>query len=117
MDLILFCVFTALSLILIILGFARPEHTELPLIGFFFLFLLALLIINQDIQYKVGTQTNTTYSYNVDASIDYTTETSLDVYDTFSAGGSYSHSFGYWLAIASAVGFVGVLLGLRKEKW
>jgi hypothetical protein len=118
MDLFLFCVFLALSVILIAMGLFRPEHAELSLVGFVFLFLLALLIIGQDIQYKVGSETNVTYNYGVDnVTVQNTTEVSVDHYDTFTAGGSLSHTFGYWLAIASLIGFIGVILSLRRPKY
>lgn len=118
MDLTLFCVFLGLSLTLIILGLFKPEHTELSIVGFVFLFLIAILLINQDVQYKVGTETNVTYFYGSDnVTVQNTTEVSVDRYDTFTAGGSLSHSFGYWLAVASVIGVLGVLLGLRRNEY
>lgn len=93
---------------MIVLGFYRPEHSELPLIGFFFLFLLSLQIIDGDLQYRIGEHTNITY----DDALNLTIETTRADYSTYS-----SHNFGYWLAVASAVGFAGVLYGLKKTKW
>lgn len=106
----------SLSLILITLGLFRNEHTELALIGFVFLFLLSFLLINNDIQYRVGYDTNTTYTYT-DGNLSLTEETTRDVYTTSTMGGSLSHSFGYWLAVISIVGFIGMILALKKEKW
>lgn len=117
MDLVLFCVLLALSLVLIGFGlFRQNEHTELALIGFLFLFLLSLNIIGQDIQYKTGTLTNTTYIYDTMANLNSTIEISTDVYDTFTLG-DQAHNFGYWLAVGAAIGFFGVIFGLRKTKW
>ena len=122
MDLILFSIFLALSLILIALGLLITEHTELALIGFVFLFLLSMLMINSDIQYKVGTQTNITNTLDPSNSSILTSQiTTVDTYATFTAnttlgwlGRTLSHVLGYWLAIASIVGFVGVLMGYRR---
>ena len=123
MDLILFCVLVGLSLILIGLGFYRPEHTELPLIGFFLLFMLSLLIINQDIVYNSGENITTQYNYfecplpqSQDILINYTVETITKNYEPLQMEGTLAHTFGYWLAIASAVGFIAMLLSLKKTR-
>lgn len=116
MDLLLFCVLLGLSLVLIGLGLAKSEHTELSLIGFLFLFLLALMISSQQIEYKTGFQSNTTYSYSEDGNLTFTSETTLDLYDN-STLGDQAHNFGYWLAVGSFIGFAGVLLSLRREKF
>lgn len=118
MDLFLFCVFVAISLILIGLGLFRADHTELPLVGFLFLFLLAMTILTGSVQYKIGTETNTTYSYVVNDTINMTQEVSYDVYDDINLDGSLTAKLvGYWLAIMSIVGFIGVLVGLGRTKW
>ena len=123
MDIVLFCIFLALSLVLIALGLFHFEHTELSLVGMVFLFLLAMVVLNNQIMYKVGTNTTSNFTYsNVELITgNYTLLTSsyeenLDVYGPISLGGNLSHSIGYWLAIASVIGFVGVLLSLRKSK-
>ena len=117
MILTLFLVFLALALILITLGLFRTEHSELSLIGFVFLFLLSFIILNSNITYKIGTETNMTYSYNLLNGTYYvnaTNELNIDKYTNFSD--SNTHNFGYWLVIASFIGFLGVLLGLRHNK-
>ena len=119
MYLTLFIVFMALSFILIALGLFRPEHSELSLIGFLFLFLLSMVILYGTVQYKVGT--NTTFEYSCFEDCDNQTfsllkskEINIDTYENFTGGeGWASHTVGYWLAIMSFIGFVGVLIGLR----
>lgn len=64
MDLTLFVVLLSLSLILIAIGLFRPEHTELALVGFVFLFLLSLVLIVGDLQYKTGYTERLTYGDN-----------------------------------------------------
>jgi len=120
MDLLLFCVFLALTIILIALGLFRAEHTELSLIGFLFLFLLSFSIIGENIDYKVGTDTNITYHYvegDAIGKINHTSKISRDVYDTATVGSTNSHRFGYWLAVCSIIGFAGVILGMRRQKF
>jgi len=122
MDLFLFIIFLALSLILIALGLIVTEHTELALVGFVFLFLLSMLVINSDVQYKIGSQTNITNTLDAtNSSILNSTITTVDTYTTFTAnttlswlGKTLAHVLGYWLAIASIIGFVGVLMGSRR---
>lgn len=135
MILTLFLVFLVLSLILIALGLFRTEHTELSLIGFFFLFLLSLVILGGQIQYKTGV----IYNYGCLCCGEYLDEeqrpifgahncsdvtnsslviTSMsDNYETWEGGGTLSHTVGYWMAIASVAGFAGVLWGLARTNW
>ena len=114
MILTFFLFFIGLSLALIALGLFRSEHTELTLIGFVFLFLLSLVILFSNITYKVGEQTNTSFFYTVNATINYTVENKVDIYTPFTD--TNTHNFGYWLAVLSVVGFIGSLLGLRGNK-
>lgn len=125
MDLTLFVIFLSLSLFLVFLGFYRSDHSELALIGFLFLFLLSLMILNSNIEYKTGTTTNITYSYDpTNSTLLSSQEIVTDNYSTFTANDSLSfigktlaHLFGIWLAVASVVGFIGILLGIKKQKW
>ena len=110
MDLILFVIFLSLSIILIALGLFAREHTELSIVGFVFLFLLAMILINQTLVYKIGTDTNSTVTGNL------TTETTRDIYVPITADSSTAHHFGYYLAVASIIGFVGGLIGLKRSR-
>ena len=138
MDLTLFVVFLVITLVIIFLSFYAPEHSELGLVGFLFLFLLSLVILGGDIQYKTGV--NETYTYGClcceqgqviggelvrnetyygctseNASLEVIGVTKVDNYATFTAGGTVSHVVGYYLAVASLVGFIGVILGLKAQ--
>jgi len=113
-DLTLFILFLIISFVLITLGLHFSVHTELSLIGFLFLFLLSLSFITQDVSYKIGVDTNTTYTYGVNETVLTTTETARDVYDTVTAGALLDHTFGYWLAVISIVGFIGVVLSIKN---
>lgn len=128
MDLWLYLILILISLVFIFLCFYAPEHSELGIVGFLFLFLLSLVMLGGDIQYKVGvnTTTTTTYEYeNLTETPDTTAQyllistsearADVDVYETFTAGGTLSHTVGFYMAIASIVGFIGVLVGLRSQ--
>ena len=129
MELTLFIVFLILTLLIITIGLFRPEHTELALVGFLFLFFLSLIMMLGDIQYKTGINETMTYSCLCcdaqegaiecsdaeNASLVVTSIESVNTYTTFEGGGTFSHTVGYWLAIASFVGFLGVILGLRSQ--
>jgi len=135
MYLILFITFLVISLVLIALGFYKTEHTELSLVGFLFLFLLSLVVLNGQIQYKTGIALNygcLCCGYYTDqergevfGAINCTeTDNSTlvvisntDIYETFDSGGTLSHIVGYWLAIASLIGFIAVLIGLKNTNW
>jgi len=122
MDLVLFSIFLGLSLVLIALGLFKSEHTELALIGFVFLFLLGLVILNNQLEYKIGTATNSTFTYDLDYDgsgqtlLNASVEEVVDIYGTSKLGGPLSHTVGYWLIIGSFIGFVGVIMGI-KHSW
>jgi len=118
MDLILFGVFMAIAFILIGYGLRFPEHTELSLIGFVFLFLLSMLIINNQLTFIIGTNTTSTFTYGAVGNNTFLTnsfEENLNIYGETSMGGALSHTLGYWLAVGSIIGFIGVLLGLKNS--
>jgi hypothetical protein len=116
MDLILFAVFGVLSLVLIWLGLWRQEHSEMSLIGFGFLFLLAIFLITSNVTYKVGQNVTT---QNIYTNISNTTlasvyETTTDIYAPIATSSAFNKQLGYWLAVISVVGFMVVLIGTRR---
>lgn len=113
MELTLFVTFVAISLILVSLGLYFREHTELSLIGFFLLFLLAMIILTGTITRKVGEEVNSTCLYSGN-NLTGTIEQVRNVYEPITWDGSFSHYTGYYLAVISIVGFIGVLVGLRR---
>jgi len=123
MILVFFAMFVTLALVLIGLGLLNREHSELALIGFLFLFLLSLIIINGDIQYKSGETTVNSYicdSTCRNDTINLQSYTTTNVYsnmeDVSLANSTLTHLVGYWLAVSSILGFIGVILGLRHSK-
>lgn len=113
MILTLYGVLVSISLILIYIGLNRPSESAQALVGFFLLFLLSLIIINGTLEYETGAQINTTYTYTGDTVTD-TSQTVSNQYAYFSD--TTSHRVGYYLAIASAIGFIGVFFSLRRSK-
>ena len=111
MDLIIWSILVTISLVLIVIGLTRPTESAQALIGFFFLFLLSFSIINGTLEYVTGTTTTTTYSY-INDSISSTLEVEQNTHTNFS-----NHNIGFWFAVASAIGFAGVLYSLKKTKW
>ena len=130
MILSLFIVFLLFTLIIIAIGLFRPDHTEISLIGFLFLFLLSIVILNGEIQYKTGqnytysclccngeeTQRTGEASYCDGENATLVVTQTIDNYATWESGGTFSHIVGYWLSVASIVGFIGVILSLRHSR-
>jgi hypothetical protein len=134
MYLILWVVFLVISFIIVTIGLFRPEHTEMALIGFVFIFLLSLNLEVGTIDYKMGT--NISYAclccdnseqaarYGTNVKLCDTPDNStmvkiseIDIYETWNGGGTLGHLVGYWLMIMSIVGFVGVLLSIRAQRF
>jgi len=105
--------FAILSLVFIGLGFYRTEHSELPLVGFFFLFLLSFPIMGNTLEYESGFNEN--YIYTQDNSTLLEVNRTI-VYTDLGSQSFNSHYFGYYLAVMSAVGFIGTLVGIGRTK-
>lgn len=118
MILLLFGFLVGVSLIMIVIGLARPTESAQALIGFFFLFILALVIINGSLEYEVGSEINTSYYYDDGGSVNFTTQDVVTKYENFTdqPGENTAHWIGYYLALAAAVGFAGVLWSLKRVK-
>ena len=136
MELTLFLIFLFLSLVLVALGLFRTEHSELALGGFFFMFLLSLIVVlGGNIQYKTGE----IYDYTClccGEHIDYERQelvfgafnctesnssslvmtSKTNTYTTFNGEGVLGHLVGYWLTIISVLGLVGVFFGFKKSR-
>ena len=121
MDITIFVVFLVLALVLVGFSLYRPEHSELGLIGFVFLFLLSFLVINGTISHTIGTQTNSTFAYSVNASgtgqtlLTSSTEDVVDLSANYTFDGVLAHTIGYWMAIISIVGFITIIIGIRAS--
>ena len=112
MELALFVVFGTLALIMVGFGLYRQEHSELTIIGFVFLFLLAMLLITSDLKVQTGSERNITYNCSTEnITIGY--ETARNIYTPVVWDGILNKTFGYWLAVCSVVGFIGVIVGLK----
>lgn len=117
MILNLFLVFIGISLVLIIVGLTKPSESAQAIIGFLFLFLLSVgVLLPGNLQYPSGMITNTTYTYVNASQINMTSEITTYQYDNFEDEKGAS-GFGYWLAIASAVGMAGVFYSLKNTNW
>lgn len=109
----LFAVFVVIAFVMIYIGLTRSTESAQALIGFLFLFLLSFTIINNQLEYKTGEQRNTTYAVN------FTSETIVYNYQTYSDVTSLFNTkrVGYYLALASLIGFIGVILSIRGGKY
>lgn len=119
MFLTVYVVFLALSFVLVGLGLFRPEHTELSLIGFVFLFMLSFVLLTGNITIANGTNTSSQFNYTTNGNLTLLTssfESVENLYTPISLEGSLAHIIGYWLAVGSFLGFLGILLGLRHSR-
>lgn len=113
MILTLYGVLVAICLILIYIGLTKPSESAQAIVGFFLLFLLSLIIINGGLEYETGALIETNYTYTGDT----VTETSQVVTNQYAYfDDTTSHQVGYYLAIASGIGFAGVFYSLRRSK-
>ena len=114
MILELFVIFLVISFVLITIGLIKQEESAQALVGFFFLFLLGLVLINNNLEYKTGEVTtidNTFSGGNLTNSMENVTYSYTPYND------SNTHNFGYWLSIAAVIGFALVMIGLKKTSW
>lgn len=110
MILSLWVVLVSLSLVLIVIGLARPTESAQALIGFFLLFLLGFPILLGTLEYRTGDTTATNYTYT-SGNLTSTSEAKVYTYATYQ-----NHTYGFYLTLASAIGFILVLFGLRNTR-
>lgn len=115
MILLLFGFFALVSLVMVIIGLTRPTESAQAIIGFFLMFLLSIVIINGNLEYSTGETTTTDYTYiGATNQINRTTEINTISYTSFND--ATSKRLGYYLALSSAVGMIGVIFSIRKLK-
>lgn len=112
MILALFVTLLLLGLALVVLGLSKPSETAQAMVGFSFLFLLGIALLNSGIDYQSGAIIQTNYTYS-DNQVISTNQTITYVYSTEFEDDTY---WGMWLAIGSAIGFVGTLFSYTKGK-
>ena len=129
----IFALFVGMSLVLITLGLLIPTHSEMALVGFFFLFLLSFVVMGNNLEYEIGYEETYIYGNNFSgyhwdyanplearpqdpdlAYLFHTNRTALYSNYTGDVGVFDTHIYGYFLAILSGFGFAGVLFGLRR---
>lgn len=115
MILALFVTLFILALVLVIIGLTRPLESAQAIVGFVFIFLLSTgVLLPGNLQVQTGAQTNTTYGYDSQSLVNSTVQDISYSYENFDD--SSSRQFGLYSAIASVVGFVGVLVGIRRTR-
>ena len=103
-----------ISIALIIIGLFKQEESAYSLIGFFFLFLLGMIILNGNLQVDKGANVTSTYGYDASGNIASNNQTIS--YSYFYWQDSTSHQVGYWLVIVASLGFFGVLFTIDRVK-
>lgn len=119
MYILVFCVLLAIAFILVTLGLLHPEHTELSLVGFIFIFILSLILLNGSLEVVGGTTTNSTFTYTPSGNLTLLTSSTEEVeniYVPVSLEGNLAHIIGYWLAISAGIGFAGILISIRHSR-
>lgn len=111
----LWLVFVGIALVLVIIGLIKSTESAQAIIGFLFLFLLSFTVMGNSLEYQTGELTNLSYNYLSDnVTIDYVIENSTYTYTYYddTTGIFNTHRFGYFMAIASAIGLIGTLASL-----
>lgn len=112
MILELFGFIVLVSLVLIIIGLLKPDESAQAIVGFFFLFILSIILITGNLEVENGATINNSFNYDDTGVLSNSSQTIAISYTQFND--TTSHRIGYWLAIASSVGMFGVLFSLRR---
>lgn len=115
MELYLFLAFLFVGLILVGLGLFFSEHTELAIIGFGFIFILSGLLLSGSVTQKTGEVTNVTCIYDAGNLTGGIEQTDF-IYDNITWDGTLNKSLGFWLGVLGVIGFVGVMIALRRSR-
>jgi len=138
-ELVLFITFMTISCVFIGLGLYRLEHTELALVGFFFMFLLSMVVIGDNLEYVVGYEEVYIYGSNLsdyhfdDYGVSPTFKHDIDdakdtllfhmnrtnIYQTYQDDSGFftTHNFGYLLAVMSIIGIIGSFVSIKPERF
>lgn len=125
MILTIFITLISICFILIFLSFYDDNHAELGIAGFIFLFLLSMTLIGNNLEVPHSTNATTSYEYynatepyNATPILLYERTSTLTTYEKYEdeTGFLTTHRLGYFLAVASIAGFVGVITSLRRTE-
>lgn len=107
----------SLCLIFITIGIFRPSESIFSIIGFALLFLFSFTLLNGHLEYESGSYVNTSLGYDATGNVNSTYQAISYKYDEWD--GQESRDIGFWLAILSAVGFIGMLymIGTGRMKY
>ena len=114
MILTLFWAIFLISIVLIALGIIFSEEwSGVAIVGFTFLFLLSLVILQGNLEVQSGMNVTTAYSYDLNGSVNGSIQSVNYEYNNWTEG--TSHTVGYFMAIISATSaFSCVLITLTK---
>lgn len=101
MILALFLTLLALSVVVSLLGYFTDDEPYLT-VGLFFLFLLSVIIITNNLEYQTGEQKNVTFSYN-GSTLQAQQETTAYTYTAWND--NTSQKVGWGLGVVSLLGF------------
>lgn len=107
----LFAFLLGISIVLIIIGLFRPNETGFALIGFGLMFILSIIVLNGNLEIETGADINTTLIYSINGQVNSSVQSVSYSHEYFD--NSTSKQVGFWLAILSAVGFIGMLFSIR----
>lgn len=96
----LFSVLLVIGLVLIILGFVI-DIPLLSIIGFTFLFLISLPLLNNTLTHKVGS----TITENA---------TAMLIEDNYASYGDSTRTYGIYMAVMSGIGFLLVVINTKR---
>lgn len=109
-------VFVVLFLVAVgLILFGEFIDVSLSMLGLGLMFILGVVLIGGDLEYKTGQNVTYNYTYNndTDTTIRGVTESRTDLYAGLS--GSQNHLFGWSLSVGGALGFFAVLMQLRRR--
>jgi len=100
-----------ISIVLILIGFFRPNESGFALIGFTLLFVLSLIMMNGQLEIENGANVSTTFNYD---GSQITSSGQTISYEYSSWDNDTSHQIGFWLTIAAVIGFIFMLFSINR---
>lgn len=110
----LYAFLIGISITLILLGVFRRNESAFALVGFALFFILSLVMLNGNLEVEKGANTTTAFNYDAGGNIVSSTNDIDYSYETWED--TASHQIGFWLATASALGFIFMLYSIQGGK-
>ena len=110
----LYAFLLGIGITLIFFGILKHEYSGFALIGFGITFILAMILQTGNLEIQKGANSSTSFNYSSSGDINNLQQNIQFSYQPWND--TSSHQIGFWMAIASAIGFIFLIFSIQRGK-